>query len=443
VGDLLDPVSILDEFRLEVQPGDDLVARFPGGALLLMRTPLSRQRSVADQIVELCQAQPHGADDGRHLMRRVARILVEAQPDDVPAFALLTPTGERLATLVHGDAHVVVVVRGSVEQRLFGAESPTWVDRVFDPGFDRLEAWIQNPVQPSGLFELDLRAGAVPGSGWALARRGHEAPVAAFPHNDAAGSVSDRVSSSVPQRRQRTEVAPAGGTAVTQTPPSAAAPARASHPASSAAQPEAEHEEAAAPEPAAFESILLVDGGPPSEETRAALPMSTPDHADEVSGSEAPQVGGILCAKGHFNDPAALYCRIDGLSLAQRTHSYVSLPRPPLGVLVFDDGSSYSVDGDYVLGREPELDENVRAGRVRPLVVKDEEDAVSRVHAEIRIEGWSVQILDRGSANGTYVTPPGANVSTPLVPQQLAHLAPGTHVHIGGRTFVFDSHFKL
>ena len=37
-------------------------------------------------------------------------------------------------------------------------------------------------------------------------------------------------------------------------------------------------------------------------------------------------------------------------------------PRPPLGVLVFDDGTRVTLDGDYVLGREPVLDFDVMAG---------------------------------------------------------------------------------
>jgi hypothetical protein len=156
-----------------------------------------------------------------------------------------------------------------------------------------------------------------------------------------------------------------------------------------------------------------------------------------------PQVEGILCVNGHFNDPAALYCRIDGISLAQRTHDFVTRPRPPLGVLVFDDGSSYSVDGDYVLGREPERDENVRAGRVRPLVVKDDDDSVSRIHGEIRIDGWTPTIVDRGSVNGTYIAPPGTVIWNPIVAQQPVPLVPGTRVQIGGRTFVYDSHLKI
>ena len=54
--------------------------------------------------------------------------------------------------------------------------------------------------------------------------------------------------------------------------------------------------------------------------------------------------------------------------MVQRTFNLVSGRRPPLGVVVFDDGATFNLDGGYVLGREPGHDEAVRSGRLRPLV---------------------------------------------------------------------------
>jgi hypothetical protein len=190
-----------------------------------------------------------------------------------------------------------------------------------------------------------------------------------------------------------------------------------------------------------FETISIF--GVTAEERRGPLPTAAQENGDWPSpDAHAPKVQGILCANGHFNDPEALYCRIDGASLGQRTRNFVTRPRPPLGVIVLDDGSSYSVDGDYVLGREPDRDADVQAGRVRGVVLADEEDAVSRIHAEIRINGWTPMIRDRGSANGTYVAAPGSTVWTTLTPKQAVPLAPGTRVQLGGRSFVYDSHLK-
>ena len=42
-------------------------------------------------------------------------------------------------------------------------------------------------------------------------------------------------------------------------------------------------------------------------------------------------------------------------------------PRPPLGLLVFDDGATYTVDADYLVGRMPDGDERVRSGELRAI----------------------------------------------------------------------------
>ena len=61
--------------------------------------------------------------------------------------------------------------------------------------------------------------------------------------------------------------------------------------------------------------------------------------------------------------------------------------RPLLGLLVFDDGSTYTVDAEYLLGRMPEADPRVAAGALRSLALEDTSGAVSRVHAQIVVNG--------------------------------------------------------
>ena len=62
---------------------------------------------------------------------------------------------------------------------------------------------------------------------------------------------------------------------------------------------------------------------------------------------------------------------------------------------MFDDGSTFGLDDDYVVGREPEIDVAVAEGSARPLVLDDPGDTVSRVHAEIRLLDWDVKLIDR------------------------------------------------
>jgi hypothetical protein len=457
-----DHISALDDFRLEVHAGNDLIARFPN-ALVLMRMPLPRERDVAAQVVELCRVQPAiQGHDGRSLLRKVAGILAAAEPEDVPAFALVTPIGGRTAVLLHGDVNITVSAH--VEQRLAGLDSATWVDRIIDSSFDRMHARVHEPASPSSPefseFPLDLREGTVPGAGWTLIRRLSDQEM----HSEAgarddAGQMQQATTVRTALEAPFASSALPGGTLVPELAELADTPTELALPRSFVSAPAAESagHPVMTPPPAAmsfppeFESVLLV-GEPTAKSDRQPLPIS-PEEPEAEAEAEAengnmpqtgaPEVEGILCANGHFNDPDALYCRIDGISLAQRTHSFVTQPRPPLGVLVFDDGSSYSVDSGYVLGREPEQDENVLSGRVRPLVVLDEEETVSRIHAEIRIEGWNPEILDRGSANGTYIAPPGSTIWTPLPPKTPTPLVPGTRVEMGGRWFVYDSHLKI
>jgi FHA domain len=162
-----------------------------------------------------------------------------------------------------------------------------------------------------------------------------------------------------------------------------------------------------------------------------------------LPGQNEAQVEGILCANHHFNHPAAPYCIECGLPLAQQTNRRVWGPRPTVGVLVFDDGLTVNVDTDLVIGRQPDRDDAVRAGRAKPLLVEDAESAVSRVHAVISLNGWDAVITDQGSANGTYIAPPEATVWTPLNPHDPAPLVPGTRVQVGKRTFVFNSHLQV
>jgi hypothetical protein len=90
-------------------------------------------------------------------------------------------------------------------------------------------------------------------------------------------------------------------------------------------------------------------------------------------------------------------------------------------------------------GADAGVDERVRSGALRAIVVEDRSGAVSRVHAEIRVDGWDVVLVDSGSRNGTHVAGPGEPAWTPLPPRHTHRLVPGTRVRMGARTFVFES----
>jgi hypothetical protein len=113
--------------------------------------------------------------------------------------------------------------------------------------------------------------------------------------------------------------------------------------------------------------------------------------------------------------------------------------RPPVGLLVFDDGATYTVDAEYLMGRMPEADPRVASGALRSLALEDSSGAVSRVHAQIVLNGWEALLVDVGSRNGTFVSPPGEQGWTQLPAGETHLLVPGTRVRIGGRSFQFEA----
>jgi FHA domain len=143
-------------------------------------------------------------------------------------------------------------------------------------------------------------------------------------------------------------------------------------------------------------------------------------------------VDGVLCARDHFNDPAARFCRQCGIGLDQPPRNFTRGPRPPLGVLVLDDGTRLPLDSDYVVGREPTFDSDVLEGRSRPLRINDANGTVSRLHLRISLVGWQVEVSDLGSANGSVLqSSDGERRLPPHVPMMIE---PGARIAIGHRS---------
>ncbi|MGH8908988.1 MAG: FHA domain-containing protein [Egibacteraceae bacterium] len=196
--------------------------------------------------------------------------------------------------------------------------------------------------------------------------------------------------------------------------------------------------------PDVFESVAIgVAGVPPPNRIEGPLnlragvtvgggavlvPSEITQPLDPVA---APIVPGIRCPNGHFNRPEARHCSVDGLVL--QVTAGTRAPRPPLGALVLDNGSVYRLDSDYVLGREPELDDAVRAGRARPIPLPDDTREISRVHAAVRLDGWDVMVIDLGSVNGTRVQLPGGPSWVFVGQQQPTPITPGAVMRIGPR----------
>jgi hypothetical protein len=191
-------------------------------------------------------------------------------------------------------------------------------------------------------------------------------------------------------------------------------------------------EPAIAAEPAAIVQDTLHDIVPSQFTGGLSVEVT---HNQPASDRSAVVVEGVLCASEHFNDPEARACRQCGTSLDQQPRSVLRRQRPPLGVLVFDDGTRVTLDGDYVLGREPVLDFDVMAGRARPLRISDPEGTVSRLHLRVSLVGWQVEVSDLGSANGSVLRAPGEERT--LTPFEPIVLEPGTRIGIGHRSMQY------
>lgn len=109
----------------------------------------------------------------------------------------------------------------------------------------------------------------------------------------------------------------------------------------------------------------------------------------------------------------------------------------PVGRLSSKDGTVV-VDRGLVIGRQPAEAPEVANGMLIPFQVPASEAGVSRVHAEVRIDANHVLVVDRDSANGTFVKPPGANDWIRLEPGHAVQIVHGTGVAVGPYELIFE-----
>ena len=426
--------------RVGIQPGDGYVARSGRAVLVVLGGGTDEVvTSLLDGFERICAAEP---TPGRQLARWLATQLVQADPATVPPFGAAAPADSGWATVVHGP--VVVRTEGPAgAQTISGRDAATWVDRIVDGGFTRMT--ITPEGSPDGAFDHRYRFtdGVVPGSGVAFGASTAEAvagaamaPMAGMTH---AAVAADPMTEPMPV----VEAVPVAAPAPDPEPaPMPAPPGVAGVSPAVVLPPAVEAEEPSPPPPAQTFTPIALFGQPAEAAAREPLPVLSEDDDDDPADAEdAAIVDGILCERNHFNHPFALYCQQCGVSTVHRTRTLVKGPRPSLGVFVADDGATYSIDADYLVGREPGNDPAVAAGELRPLMLTDNQRSVSRVHAEIRLHEWDVYVVDRGSANGTFIAPKDAHEWTRLTGTE--RIVPGTRVAFGRRVLTFDTHHQV
>ena len=438
--------------RAVVLAGDGVVARFPG-IVCVARCP---DPEPLQRLLDTCR-DVAGAEPGRSLARRLAVWLggTDAPPHGLE-FGTVAVAGDVTAVFLSGAVGAQVG-----DTALSGADAAAWTDRLVPHGPVRLTLDGTAP-EPGPLAALcDLRDGIVAGGGVLLAAAVPSAaePQAAAP---AAGNINAQptligmaavegdtdpaaaavvVAAAAPA--SRSGAGAALGKPRHAAPPAVGSPAP-DDPDGGAGRPPRVAER---PPPLRSDAIL---GVTPAEPARPPLEAGEPVGTGTRSASGGPVTGappgpragearGHLCSRGHLNDPRSHFCVLCGIRMNERTGVLVIGSRPPLGLLVFDDGATYTVDAEYVVGRMPESDDRVLSGSLRSIVVEDRSGAVSRVHAEVRVDGWDVVLVDSGSRNGTFVAAPGDPAWTQVPARQSRRLMPGMRVRMGGRTFVFES----
>ena len=182
----------------------------------------------------------------------------------------------------------------------------------------------------------------------------------------------------------------------------------------------------------------------PAPEAAQVAPEPTPEPALIASPAKvgAVMVLGVACSQGHHNHPDAVYCSQCGTKMGvHHTTVLINGPRPPLGVVVVDDGTTYSLNQDLLVGREPASHADVVAGTATPMALTDDTLSLSRQHARIILDDWAVCVEDLGSSNGTYLSRAGqADTWTRVEPATTTPLEPGDRLRVGGRIIQVELH---
>ena len=137
-------------------------------------------------------------------------------------------------------------------------------------------------------------------------------------------------------------------------------------------------------------------------------------------GASPQQLEGVVCGTcAAFVHPRTLRCRRCATVLEPPRQAWTQ-PAVPVASLRMDDGTRHVLNGDVVVGRNPSGHERVRSGAAAPLVVTDSERSVSRSHAELLVQGWSVHLRDLVSEHVAIVVVRG-HAEAPVSPANNLH----------------------
>ena len=394
----------LDELRVAVQAGPGLAGRFKGSALIVLDGG-----GITDQVEDLIEACRSAVSDPEPL-----RAL--GQKEGVPSFCALVDSDDGILLLMSGVVAVNAVMTGR-RMQFVSTERSSWSEERLR-GAPITITIGKAAVKPMSHPLLDLQAGVVFGSALEIAPRGAPAPAVAAPPRPRTARAA----------AVRTEKAAPGPVEATRPEP-ATVPSPVAHPAVAADVPPAQVE----PGDSTAGTVLMPPMAAVAED-QSVIGGSVFDAAMTKAELPGQQRGGPVCKNGHENAPGATTCWVCGVAVGAAADG-----GQPVGRLVGAAGIDVAVKGNLIIGRRAAEAPEVISGSAQAINTPVDNQAVSRVHAEIRVDGVNTLLIDRNSANGTFVMPPRTSEWIRLEPGHGVKIVPGTGIMIGPLELRFEA----
>ncbi|TDB96427.1 hypothetical protein [Actinomadura sp. 7K534] len=142
-------------------------------------------------------------------------------------------------------------------------------------------------------------------------------------------------------------------------------------------------------------------------------------------------VDGGMCGHGHLGSPGSRYCGTCGRPLQQPNGTRILGRRPPLGVLIFDDGTMHVLDGEVRLGLVEETGALTAGHR--------EEIPAASALADVRTSGWRTGVSSE--VHRIALELPGGGHAD-VAPGEVAWLVPGAEFTIGPYRIRYESPYQ-